>query len=112
MAIHHEVQRGVLLLLPEGDLDAHELGAMEQTIDTALRDGHLHHLWDLSGVRLLPSTAAGFLVACGRRVASAGGRMALCGLPLRARVTLDTMGVLELFVRFPDRDAGLDDLAR
>lgn len=110
MPIRTIQQDGVLLFVPEGDLDAHELEAMDAEVTRALERGVNHHLWDLGQVRLLPSTAAGFLIGCGRRVSSAGGRMALCALPLRARVTLDTMGVLDLFVRFETREAALADL--
>jgi anti-anti-sigma factor len=106
-----ERQGHVTVLVPEGDLDVAALPAWEAQVDALLAAGVRALVWDLSGVGLLPSTAAGLLLQTAARVRAAGGRMALAGAPPRVRATLGTMGVLDVFPLYPGRAAALAALA-
>ena len=101
---------GAVVLRPAGDLDFTRLAPVEAELDALLAAGRRRFVFDLEGVRLLPSTGAGLLVASGRRVTAAGGRMVLCGLDPRVRATLSAMAVTDLFVIHESLRAALEDV--
>ncbi len=107
MKVREEIVGDVTVLTPHGDLDITTLPAFEARVDRLLGSGARLLLWDLSEVGLLPSTAAGFLLQCARRVKGVGGRMALAGGSPHVLGTLRTMGVLEVFRTFPTRAEAL-----
>lgn len=88
---------GIAVLSPEGDLDLNELPIVEARVAALLDGGTRKLVWDLDGVGLLPSTAAGVLLQTAKRVRAVGGRMVLACGHARVLGTLRTMGVLELF---------------
>ena len=111
MRVSEDVVGAVTVLTPHGDMDLTVLPSFEARVERLLSAGARLLLWDLGHVGLLPSTAAGFLLQTARRVAAAGGRMALAGSSPRVEGTLRTMGVLEVFRSFPSREAALAALS-
>ena len=107
MRVREETVGDVTVLTPHGALDITLLPYFEARVARLLDDGARLLLWDLSEVSMLPSTAAGFLLQTARRLNDAGGRMALCGGSHPVLGTLRTMGVLDVFRRFPSRDEAL-----
>ena len=107
MKLREEQAGGVTILFPEGDIDITALPAFEARIDRLLAGGALNLLWDLEGVGMLPSTAAGFLLQTARRVRAAGGRIALTGARPHVRSMLGIMGVLELLPTYASRAEAL-----
>src|SRR5438445_13431494 len=83
----------VVVLTPRGDMDATVLKAYEARLDSFVREGVRGLVWDLSGVTLLPSTAAGFLVSGATRLKEAGGRCAVAAPTRSVRATLRTLGL-------------------
>lgn len=111
MRIDEERHGLVVVLVPGGDMDLTTLGAFEQRVDALLDEGVRALLWDLHGVKVLPSAAIGFLIQAARRLKDRKGRMAVCRAGRLARSTLATMGVLDVFPVFDSREDALVDLA-
>jgi len=105
--VNEEQIGAVTVLTPVGDMDATELPAFEARVARLIADGRHNLLWDLSAVRILPSTAAGFLLQTVQRARGAGGRCALAGGSALVLGTLRTMGVLEIFRTYATRDEAL-----
>jgi stage II sporulation protein AA (anti-sigma F factor antagonist) len=99
------------VLVPEGDMDITALPAFEARVARLIQGGTLNLIWDLSVVSFLPSTAAGFLLQTARRIRAHGGRCVLSGGSAKVLGTLRTMGVLDLFPTYPDRQAAIADLS-
>jgi anti-anti-sigma factor len=95
------------VLTPEGGIDATEVTAFAARIDALVAAGVRTVVCDLSGLEVLPSTAAGILLQAAQRLRAVGGRLLLAGPNRRARTTLETMGVLPLFPVFPDVESAL-----
>ncbi len=97
----------VTVLTPAGTMDMTSLPAFDRRVTKLVESGTRALVWDLSEVGMIPSTAAGFLIAAGKRLRDAGGRMVLAGLQQRVLGVLKTMGVADVFRIFQDRDAAL-----
>ena len=107
MKLSEEQVGSVRVLCPEGDIDITALPAFEARVERLLSEGALNLLWDLEGVGMLPSTAAGFLLQTARRMRAAGGRGALAGARPHVRSMLNIMGVLELLPTYATRREAL-----
>jgi anti-sigma B factor antagonist len=101
----------VTVLIPRGDMDITTLPAFEARVAALINSGTHALIWDLSQVGFLPSTAAGFLLQTARRMRAGGGPCVLAGASQRVLGTLRTMGVLQLFPVYDDREVALKALA-
>lgn len=111
MRIREEQVGEVTVLTPEGAMDITVLPAFDARVTKLVAAGARALVWDLSAVRMIPSTAAGFLIAAGRKVSDAGGRMVLAGVQDRVLGVLRTMGVAGVFRMYDDRAAAVAALA-
>lgn len=107
MKLREEQVGNVRILAPVGDIDITTLPAFEAHVARLLAEGHVNLLWDLEGVGMLPSTAAGFLLQTARRVRAAGGRIALAGARPHVRSMLKIMGVFDLLPAYATRREAL-----
>lgn len=110
MRIDEEREGEVVILSPKGDMDVTTLPQFETRLEALAQEGVRAVLWDLRGVGILPSTALGFLLQARRRLAEVGGHMALARANRLVRSTLETMGVVDVFPVFDQRDEALKHL--
>jgi len=101
--LEEEYYGDVVVLVVRGDMDAVTQPAYEARLSRLLEVGTRYLIWDLHAVRILPSTAVGFLIQASQRVRAAGGRMALASVPRLVRGTLNMMGIGEIFPMFSNR---------
>jgi anti-anti-sigma factor len=101
----------VVVLTPRGDMDVTTLPAFEARVAAMLVQGARGLLWDLVHVRILPSTAVGFLLGAAKRVRAAGGRTAVARAGRLATTTLRTTGLTEILPLYAGREEALADLA-
>lgn len=110
MRIEEEREGDIVILCPKGDMDVTTLPQFETRLEALAQEGVRAVLWDLRGVGILPSTALGFLLQARRRLAEDGGHMALARANRLVHSTLETMGVLDVFPVFDERDEALEHL--
>ena len=101
----------VVVLTPAVDMDVTVLPAFEARVAALIEKGARGLLWDLVNVRLLPSTAAGFLIGAAGRVRAVGGRTAVARAGRLATTTLRMMGVTDILPLFDRRADALAHLA-
>ncbi|MFV1959088.1 MAG: STAS domain-containing protein [Planctomycetota bacterium] len=112
MQVEEDRRGDIVILRVVGEFDVAALPAFEGRLDGLVADGVRGVLWDLEGCGLLASTGVGFLLQTGGRLRAVGGAMALASAGRRARSTLQTLGVLDVFSLLPTREAGLEHLRR
>jgi anti-sigma B factor antagonist len=88
----------ILLLRPDDDLDAAVLPDFARKLSKYLDAGARFVVVDLSAVRILQSTAVGFLIDTRRRLLACDGKLVLAAASETVRRTLSTLGV-DLFFR-------------
>lgn len=80
----------------------------DAVVEAYERSGARHLLLDLGAVSFVDSKAIGAMVAIRKTVASAGGRVGLCGLNPHVAKLIRVVTLGTIFDVFGDREAGLD----
>lgn len=105
------VQRGVLIIIPQGDAVSfrdtdveHELREILARID----DDDVNHLVvDLGSSSYFGSVMIGAISAIGRAILQQGGQMALCNASAEMKAVMAAMKLDELWKQFDSRSAAV-----
>ena len=107
MTIHRDKRNGLLILRPEGELVADQPTGLPDAVNTALGDGHLVLLLDLSQVPYVNSSGIGELVKCAAQVNLQKGKLALVNLSPFVQDVLQATKLDTFFTIHADVDAAL-----
>lgn len=99
-----EVRKGVVLLRPEGGLDAAGMDFLEQRIGEQLAGGARKFVLDASLLLFVDSLALGRLVRCYSQVRAAGGVLALSQVQPDLRRLLTATRLTRFFILHPSND--------
>ncbi|MCB1009205.1 MAG: STAS domain-containing protein [Acidobacteria bacterium] len=101
----------VLVVALTGQLDTRASPKLEKSLDEALSGGRGEVLIDCAQLDFITSAGLRVLLMTGKRLASAGGRLALCSLNLSVKEVFDVSGFASLFPIHPNRESSLGWLA-
>jgi len=101
----------VLVVALSGQLDTRASPKLEKSLDEALSAGRGEVLVDCSRLDFITSAGLRVLLMTGKRLASAGGRLALCSLNPSVKEVFDVSGFASLFPIHPTREGALSWLA-
>ncbi len=102
---------GLVVLALTGQLDSRTAPALERETTKALSANCSALLFDLSALDFVASAGLRVVIMVGKRLASDGGAIALCGLNASVREVFDIAGFSSLFPIHPDRARAVAALA-
>jgi len=102
---------GVVVLALTGQLDSRTAPALERETTKALGANCTALLFDLSALDFVASAGLRVVIMVGKRLASDGGAIALCGLNASVREVFEIAGFSSLFPIHPDRARAVAALA-
>jgi anti-anti-sigma factor len=110
-AVQASDEGGVVVLGLSGQLDSRTAPALEaETAKALAKDCHAL-LFDLTALDFVASAGLRVVIMVGKRLASDGGAIALCGLNPSVREVFDIAGFSALFPILPDRARAVAELA-
>lgn len=101
----------VLVVALAGQLDTRSAPQLEKALDAPVTAGRTEILVDCARLDFVTSAGLRVLLMTGKRVAAAGGRLALCALNPSVREVFDISGFASLFPILPAREPALEWLA-
>lgn len=101
----------VLVVALAGQLDTRASPQLEKALDEALGAGRAEILVDCARLDFVTSAGLRVLLMTGKRLSSAGGRLALSSLNPSVREVFDISGFASLFPIHPTRESALAWLA-
>ena len=101
----------ILVLTPDDDLDAATLPDYARKLRPHLDAGVESVVIDFAAVRLLPSTAVGFLIQTRRRLSEKDGKLVLANASSTVKRTLAMLGVDIFFPIYSNIDDALAALS-
>ena len=99
---------GTRLYALSGQLDSRSSPDLEKELLQAIADGQRSLLLDCRELEYISSAGLRVLVMTGKRLAAAGGRLAICGLQPSVQEVLDVAGFTHLFPIRRTRDEALE----
>src|SRR5581483_4746368 len=75
---------------------------LQETLQPLLAKGTKYFLFDCKGLEFFNSAAFGYLTNLSDSLQGAGGRVALCRVPMNVQVAFEYMGLKDFFVFFED----------
>ncbi|MBK7144043.1 MAG: STAS domain-containing protein [Xanthomonadales bacterium] len=108
MTVLQEPLGPVLVLAPDGRLDASAAVELERLLDDRWEAGHRHFVLDLAATNHVSSSGLRVLLALAQRLDGGAGTVRLCALVPPVRKVFDTAGFSARFAIFPDRCSALD----
>ncbi|MBP7586981.1 MAG: STAS domain-containing protein [Thermoanaerobaculia bacterium] len=102
-AVQTIAEGGVVVLALSGQLDSRTAPALERETGQALGKDCSALLFDLTALDFVASAGLRVVIMVGKRLASDGGAIALCGLNASVREVFDIAGFSSLFPILPDR---------
>ncbi len=102
---------GVVVLALSGQLDSRTAPVLEGETAKALGKDCNALLFDLTALDFVASAGLRVVIMVGKRLASDGGAIALCGLNASVREVFDIAGFSSLFPILPDRARAVAELA-
>ncbi len=101
----------VLVAALQGQLDTRSAPQLEKALEAALAGGKTELLVDCGRLDFVTSAGLRVLLMTGKRLASVGGRLALCALNPSVKEVFDISGFAALFPILPAREPALEWLA-
>ncbi len=111
MQIAQESQDGILILLPQGRLDAHTSGEFESFVLQAIDGGAKKLLIDATQLEYLSSAGLRALLAATKKMRTLAGTIALCSLQPQLKEIIEIAGFNSLIPVYADRPAALAAVA-
>jgi anti-sigma B factor antagonist len=93
---------GVALLRLSGKGGNAVVRKLQETLQPLLAKGTKNFLFDCAGLEFFNSSAFGYLTNLSDSLREAGGRVALCRVPMKVQVAFDYMGLKDFFQFFRD----------
>jgi anti-anti-sigma factor len=110
-AVRSEKEGELVILALQGQLDSKTAPELEREVGKALGKSGRALLFDLTELDFVASAGLRIVIMVGKRLASDGGAIALCGLNPSVREVFEIAGFAKLFPILPDRRSALAALA-
>ncbi len=112
MSITREpLSKSVCIISVSGRLDHTQSNELQATLESAIKDGYLHLVVDMSAVTYINSSGLRSLVSGWRKAASHNGKLVLCGLEARIQQVFGTVGFDKIFEVFSTRVDAVNHLS-
>jgi anti-anti-sigma factor len=108
MNIKSERKNGILVVAPEGRLDAFEAASLGKELETLLKEDDSYLVLDMAGVPYLSSGGIRVLLATQKKLTKKNGQVYLCGLTEYPAQVLRMAGVDSVFVIYNTVDEAVN----
>ncbi len=96
-----------------GEIDQYGAAWLRSKLDVETElSGRKNLVLDLSAVSFMDSAGIGLIIGRGKRLASAGGRLALAGAGGKLRKILELSGVTRLYPLYPNYRSAVEDMMK
>ncbi len=103
------MQKGVLIVTLEGELDLNSADQYRETIDAAImRTDAMYLVFDLSEVKFIDSSGLGMMLGRYKKIEQKGGRSAMCGIDLRLSRMIEVSGLRKLMPVYATREEAVE----
>lgn len=106
-----EADGGIAVITVAGELDLYTAPRLKENLLTAIEDGILKIVVDMSGVHFIDSSALGVLIGGVKRLKPNDGRLVLVSTDENVNWILQITGLTSVFEIFGTRDEALDAIA-
>jgi len=107
MKIERREVGNVNILTFIGEFDAHNLGAISESMDTLIGTGRIHLVCNLSLLKFINSSALGYLIKTNKRLRELDGELVFSQPSKFFQSTIHTLGIQAIFKIFPSDDEAL-----
>ncbi|MHC4513458.1 MAG: STAS domain-containing protein [Planctomycetota bacterium] len=111
MKIVEQKQSAVVVLKPEGSLDSADSPELEAAVLRTIANGETRVVIDLSQVSYITSRGLRVFLLGAKKMATAGGRLAVCSLQEFARKVFDAVGFQEVVPVFDTAAQAVESLS-
>ena len=111
MKIAEERRSDVVVLKPDGNLDSSESPELEAAVLRIIDKGETRLVVDLSSVAYITSRGLRVFLLGTKKMAEAGGRIAVCSLQDFVRKVFDTVGFHDVLTVFDSANQAVDSLS-
>lgn len=111
MNIKSERKNGILIVAPEGRLDAFEAAKLGKELETLLREDDSYLALDMVKVPYLSSGGIRVLLATQKRLAKKNGQVCLCGLTEYPAQVLKMAGIDSIFTTYNTVDEAVNHIS-
>ena len=102
---------GVAVVQPEGFVNAHTVRQFEIALEELVQEGRITILLDCQGLTYISSAGLGAIMGLIEPIREKGGDILLCSLQKNVSSIFETLGFMELYRVFADREEALGALA-
>lgn len=107
MNIAEERRDGNLIISPSGRIDSATSSTFDRHLSGVIDRGDVNLVINLAQLDYISSTGLSVFLSAAKKIAAAGGRIAVVGINSRIRLVFEMSGFLRLFPIFPNVDAAL-----
>ena len=111
MNIRSERKNGILVVAPEGRLDAFEAANLSKELDTFLKEDDSYMVLDMAGVSYLSSGGIRVLLETHKKLNRKNGHVCLCGLKEYPAQVLKMAGMDSLFITCGSVDEAVNNIS-
>ena len=111
MNIKTECKNGILVVAPEGRLDAFEAASLGKELETLLKEDDSYLVLDMVGVPYLSSGGIRVILATHKKLAKKNGRVCLCGLTEYPTQVLKMAGMDSIFAIYNTVDEAVNHIS-
>jgi len=103
------MQKGVLVVALEGELDLNSADRYRDMIDDAIvRTGAIYLVFDLSKVTFIDSSGLGMMLGRYKKIEQKGGRSAMCGICSQLSRMIEVSGLRKLMPVYKTREDAIE----
>lgn len=110
LRIHHREEKGILILTPEGQLNAAEVPSFKKEWASFLQKEKIGIVIDCNSLEFVDSTGLGALIALLRKLEAKGGKLAFVGLSDEVANIFEITRMHKLFKVYPDLSSALEQI--
>jgi stage II sporulation protein AA (anti-sigma F factor antagonist) len=111
MKIAEEKRSDVVVLKPEGSLDSSDSPKLEEAVLRIIGNGETRLVIDLSSVAYITSRGLRVFLLGAKKMAEAGGSIAVCSVQDFVRKVFDTVGFQDMLTVFDSTNEAVDSLS-
>lgn len=111
MEITQAEQEGIIMLELKGRLDTLSSSELERKLTDLITQKEYKLVLDFSQLDFISSSGLRVLLAAGKQLKSASGKMVLCALKEHVKEVFDVAGFTMLFSIFPSAEIALKELS-
>ena len=110
MKINSERKNGILVIVPEGRLDAFEAGNLDKELGVLLKDDDAYIVLNMEGIQYISSAGIRVLLSTHKKMARKNGRLCLSGLKEYTAGVLKMVGLESMFAAHATVDEAVNHI--